>query len=245
MLEPRRSSTLRFRTTAAFPVHTALCDPCPRKASNHRGIFGVFLHSSSRARLSPTATSRHPLSAKHDMHHTAPTYGPPPARSKFDIRMQREDVIVPDFTTSCCAQISSDVDRSPRATLCSEPGPPRISKLFPFTGVHLVLRGLGWTLRSRWDPIRSSTSAGPIRCALPCVVIDLPLPLHTLSSQCKTVDQTSAMTSAAATSWVGTLLNQASSGKIFPRPDQRPDFVLLSLLKSTPPSSATSTKQAS
>ncbi|GAC71391.1 synaptic vesicle transporter SVOP and related transporters [Moesziomyces antarcticus T-34] len=53
------------------------------------------------------------------------------------------------------------------------------------------------------------------------------------------------MTSAAATSWVGTLLNQASSGKIFPRPDQRPDFVLLSLLKSTPPSSATSTKQAS
>lgn len=90
---------------------------------------------------------------------TAPTYGPPPARSKFDIRIPREDVIVPDFTTSCCAQISSDVDRSPRATLCSEPGPPRISKLFPFTGVHLVLRGLGWTLTSCWDPIRSSTSA--------------------------------------------------------------------------------------
>ncbi len=68
MLEPRRSSTLRFGTAAAFPVDTALCDLCPRKASNHRGIFGVFLHSSSRARLSPTATSRHPLSAKHDMH---------------------------------------------------------------------------------------------------------------------------------------------------------------------------------
>ncbi|GAC95985.1 cycloheximide resistance protein [Pseudozyma hubeiensis SY62] len=46
------------------------------------------------------------------------------------------------------------------------------------------------------------------------------------------------MTSALATAWVGTLLNQASSGKLFPRPDQRSDFVVPSSLVSGTASSS-------
>ncbi|KAJ1025949.1 hypothetical protein NDA16_002575 [Ustilago loliicola] len=34
------------------------------------------------------------------------------------------------------------------------------------------------------------------------------------------------MTSTVASAWVGTLLNQATNGKLFARPEQRPDFVL-------------------
>ncbi|SPC62648.1 related to FLR1 - Putative H+ antiporter involved in multidrug resistance [Ustilago sp. UG-2017b] len=34
------------------------------------------------------------------------------------------------------------------------------------------------------------------------------------------------MTSTVASAWVGTLLNQATNGKLFPRPEQQPDFVL-------------------
>ncbi|CDR88988.1 related to FLR1-Putative H+ antiporter involved in multidrug resistance [Sporisorium scitamineum] len=49
------------------------------------------------------------------------------------------------------------------------------------------------------------------------------------------------MTSVVASSWVGTLLNQASSGKIFPRPEQRSDFVLPPSLSASPSSSASST----
>ena len=49
------------------------------------------------------------------------------------------------------------------------------------------------------------------------------------------------MTSAVAQAWVGTLLNQASNGKIFPRPEQRSDFVLPAQFSSAPSSSAAST----
>ncbi|TKY85602.1 hypothetical protein EX895_005764 [Sporisorium graminicola] len=47
------------------------------------------------------------------------------------------------------------------------------------------------------------------------------------------------MTSAAASSWVGTLLNQASNGSIFPRPEQRPGFVLPPSLSGSVSSSST------
>ncbi|SPO24075.1 related to FLR1 - Putative H+ antiporter involved in multidrug resistance [Ustilago trichophora] len=49
------------------------------------------------------------------------------------------------------------------------------------------------------------------------------------------------MTSAIASAWVGTLLNQISNGSIFPRPEQRSDFVLPAQLSSAPSSSAAST----
>ncbi|CBQ69314.1 related to FLR1-Putative H+ antiporter involved in multidrug resistance [Sporisorium reilianum SRZ2] len=52
------------------------------------------------------------------------------------------------------------------------------------------------------------------------------------------------MTSVVASSWVGTLLNHASGGKIFPRPEQRPDFVLPASL-SVPSSSSSSSSSSS
>ncbi|EST09266.1 Major facilitator superfamily [Kalmanozyma brasiliensis GHG001] len=52
------------------------------------------------------------------------------------------------------------------------------------------------------------------------------------------------MTSAVASSWVGTLLNQASNGKIFPRPEQRPGFVVPSSLASASSSTAAASSSA-